>query len=178
MTPAQNAVIKADILANPDLNAPLMNGDGAWTIANLYNLIVVPNFFVWRTCIPTQEIFDAITWANLTPADAADGTQLWLNRAICCQGKQFNLQTILTGRDFIDASKANIRVGFQDALTQIPSGVGGTIRSAGWATLHLMMSRKATRLEKLLATGVGTQASPALMGFEGNVNYQTIQAAR
>lgn len=178
MTPSQNAVIKADILANPDLNSAPMNGDGAWAISDLYNLIAIPDFYVWRTNVPTQEIFDAITWANLTPADVADGTQIWLNRAMACQGKQFNIQTLVTGRDFINASKVNIRVGFQDALTQIPSGVGGANRAAGWATLQLIMSRKATRLEKLLATGAGTQAIPALMSFEGLVNYQTIQAAR
>lgn len=178
MTPAQNATIKADITASGDLNAFPNTSDGNDAIARLYNLRASPDFYVWRTNIPTQEVFEAITWANLTPNDAADGTQLWLNRAMACQGKQFNLQTILTGRDYIDASKTNLRAGFQDALTQVPSGVGGALRSAGWTTLQTVMSRKATRLEKLLATGTGSQATPATMGFEGSVNYSDITAAR
>lgn len=178
MTPAQNAAIKADIAANADLNAFPNTSDGNSEIAALYNAPAVPDFYVWRTNVPTAEVFDQIIWANLTPIDVPDTTQAWMNRSLACQGKQFNLQTILTGRDKIDASKANIRAGFQDALTAIPSGVGGANKQAGWANLQTALSRKATRLEKLLATGTGTQATPATMGFEGSVNYGDIGAAR
>lgn len=178
MTPAQNAAIKADIQANNDLNAFPNTSDGNDAIASLYNAPAVPDFFVWRTNVPTAEVFDQIQWAKLTPTDAPDTTQAWMNRSLACQGKQFNLQTILTGREFINAAKPNIRSGFQDALTNVPSGAGGATLAAGWAALQSTLSRKATRLEKLLATGSGTQAVPATMGFEGSINYSDIGTAR
>lgn len=178
MTPAQNAAIKADIAANSDLNVFPNTSDGNDAIANLYNAPASPAFYVWRTNVPTAEVFDQVQWAKLTPADSPDGTLAWQCRSLACQGKQFNLQTILTGRDYIDASKPNIRSGFQDALTGVPSGAGGVTQAAGWVALQQALSRKATRLEKLLATGAGTQPSPATMGFEGSVNYSDIGTAR
>lgn len=178
MTPAQNVLIKADIAANSDLNAFPATSDGDFEIARLYNLPAVPDFYVWRTNVPTAEIFDQVQWAKLTPTDTPDGTLAWQCRSLACQGKQFNLQTILAGRDKIDASKPNIRSGFQDALTGVPSGAGGATQAAGWVALQTTLSRKATRLEKLLATGTGSQATPATMGFEGSVNYSDITAAR
>lgn len=178
MTPAQNAAIKADIAANSDLNVFPNTSDGNFEIARLYNLAAAPDFYVWRTNVPTAEVFDMVQWAKLTPADAPDGTLAWQCRSLACQGKQFNLQTILTGRDKIDASKANIRSGFQDALTNVPSGAGGAGQPAGWGALQTALSRKATRLEKLLSTGNGTQASPGTMGFEGLVDYVAIGEAR
>lgn len=178
MTPAQNAAIKADIQANSDLNAFPNTSDGNSAIAVLYNAPAAPDFYVWRTDVSTAEVFDQIIWANLTPQDVPDTTQAWMNRSLACQGKQFNLQTILTGRDKIDASKSNIRAGLQDALTGVPSGAGGANKQAGWTALQKNLSRKATRLEKLLATGTGTQASPAVMAFEGSVTYPDIDAAR
>jgi hypothetical protein len=33
-------------------------------------------------------------------------------------------------------------------------------------------------VEKLLATGTGSDGSPATMGFEGPISYQDVQAAR
>lgn len=178
MTPAQNAAIKADIAANADMNTIPLGSDGSFAIASLYNATAVPDFFVWRTNVPTAEVFDQVQWAKLTPADAPDGTLAWQCRSLACQGKQFNLQTILTGRDKIDASKANIRSGFHDALTGVPSGASGATQAAGWVALQTALSRKATRLEKLLATGNGTQPSPATMGFEGAVSYSDIDTAR
>lgn len=186
LTNAQRLVIKADIIANNDLNAQPATADGALAIAALYNAIAAlynavasPDYFVWRSAMPTQEVFDAITWANLTPNDTPDGTQLWLNRAMACQGKQFNLQTILTGRQTIDPSKPNIRNGLQDALTNVPSGSSGNGRNAGWAALQLIMSRKATRLEKLFATGGnGSQATPGTLVIDGAIDYTDIELAR
>lgn len=173
MTPAQLASIKADVLAQPDL-AEMWSIGSPGGVADAYNAIASPDFFVWQTAVPASDIMDAITWANFTPADAPDGTQTWMNRSLACQGKQFNIQTLLVGRETINASRANIRNGLQDALTAIPSGAGGTNKSGGWTTVQTAIQRKATRLEKLLATGTGSSASPATMTFEGAIGYTTI----
>ena len=61
LTSAQQAAIKADILANPDLSAQPNNSDGAFEIARLYNLPASPTFLVWRTDAPTADIFDSIS---------------------------------------------------------------------------------------------------------------------
>src|SRR4051812_20994559 len=106
LTSAQLATLKADIQADPTLNAMPRTPDGYFDIAAAYN-VVTANFFVYRTNVPVQDIYDQIVWANLTPADAPDGTQLWLNRAMQCQGKQFNVQIILQGQTTINAAKAN-----------------------------------------------------------------------
>lgn len=178
MTPAQLATLKADILANNDLNVLPNNTDGAVAIAALYNADASPAFVVWKGSMPVSDVFDQVLWANLTPADPPDGTNAWLCRSLACQGKQFNVQTMLTGRDFINPSKSSIRAGLQDALTQIPSGLGGVNRSGGWTNLQTAMQRNATRFEKLFSTGTGTSQSPATMTLEGPVDYQDVQLAR
>lgn len=177
MNNAQLLLIKAAIQADSVLNAMPNTADDAFAIADALN-VSTADYFVWQTSMPATAVFDAITWANLTPQDVPDGTTTWTNRALCCQGKQFNVQTMLTGRESINPSKANIRAGLQDALTQVPSGAGGAARSAGWASVQTAMQRKATRAEKALSTGTGSAASPALLGFEGQLSYQDVLDAR
>lgn len=182
LTSAQLAAVKADILASGDLNANPNNADGNFAIAALYNQLASPDYFVWQTSVPVDAIADAIVFANMTPAQAPDGTQAWANRALQCQGKQFNLQNLLLGKSSINAAKANIRAAFQDCLTQLPSKSDGTNQAAGWVQVQLAMSRKATRVEKLLvnagAGGNGTQATPSTMGYEGAISYTDVEQAR
>ena len=176
LSTAQLATLKADILADATLNAKPNNSDGNTEIVDAYKVDAV--FTVWRSTTETDEVFNAVTWANLTPNYAADGTQLWLNRAMACQGKQFNVQTMLTGRTTIASGKVNVRAGLQDALTNVPSGTGGTTVAAGWVAVRDGMKRVANRGEKLLATGTGTFAAPADLGFEGSFTTDDIHAAR
>lgn len=182
MTLAQLQTIKADILANNDLNAFPNTSDGSDAIAKLYAVTAVPDFFVWATDVPIQTVYDQIAWASLTPTDAPDGTQLWLNRAMQCQGKQFNVQILLQGQTRINGAKVNIRAGLQDALTNVPSGVSGALVSAGWVPVRTALARKANRLEKLFAnttSGNGAAAATsATMVIEGTVNYADIDDAR
>lgn len=178
LTLTQKQAIKADIAANPDLSSQPQTGDGAYAIAQLYMLTAVPDYMVWNPTTATKDVMDAITWANLTPAVNADGTVPntidWANRSLACQGKQFNIQTMLAGRDLVDATKANLRAGLQDALTNVPSASGGAAVSAGWANVKVALTRKAARIEKLLASGLGTAASPSTMGYVGSISYQDI----
>ena len=64
LTAAQHVVVKADILANPDLAAQPAGADGSFEIARLYNLEAVPVFVVWRTDVPTKDIKKAINWTE------------------------------------------------------------------------------------------------------------------
>ena len=187
LTTQQLQIIKADIAASPDMNTLPANSDGSFEIARLYNLASTTD--VWRTDAPTKAIFDAINWSAYTPTDVpsvgdtAAQAVLFTNRLLSIQTKQMNLQNMLIGRETIDASKANIRAGLRDAVIALPSGTNGAAVSAGGAsgvTVLTACVRKATRIEKLLSTGpttIGT-VSANVMGFEGNVSYQDIEAAR
>ena len=158
LTAAQKATLKTAILNDPAANAFYGVGDLSG-LAGYYSAKASPTFYVYRTSVPTSEIFDAVTWANFTPSDAVPETtslanDIYQSRQLACQTKQMNLQTMLTGRDAIDGSKTNIRAGLQDALTNIPSGANGVNRAAGWVTLRdSVLVRAANRLEQLFATG-------------------------
>jgi hypothetical protein len=184
LSPAQLQTLKQDIAANTNLingvaiNTLPQNGDTNFDIANWYNGIASPDFYVYRNNIPVQEVYDKITWSNLTPSDVADGTQTWANRSLACQGKQFNLQIILQGQNQIDATKSNIRAGLQDCLTNIPSGAGGATVAAGWVTVRDSLYTPAKNAEKLFATGTGTTGSPATRVVYGNISAQDVDSAR
>jgi hypothetical protein len=183
MTPAQMAVIRADIDATPELSAFPNNSDGAIDICKLYNAPSDPVFNVWSTRAPVSSVYDAINWSNYTPTDAADDTVLYTNRLLAIQTKQMNLQSMLQGRETIDASKANVRAGLRDAVIALPSGAGGTSVSAGGssgATVMNALLRNATRLEALLSTSQATTGTVTanLLDFEGSVSYPLIDEVR
>ena len=177
VTEAQTATLRAIVLAEPSLATAVNNGDD-YAIAAWLNAQNDVAFYAWKTYLPTQDIFDNITWANFTPQDSPDGTQAWANRSLACQGKQFNLQTLLTGRESINPSKAKIRDGLQDALTAIPSGANGATKAGGWNAVVAVMYRTTTRAEKYLSTGTGTTASPAILIFEGFITAQEASVMR
>ena len=178
LTPSQLPVLKAAINAVPAWAALVNNEDTADFISSELDKAASPAFYVWKSSVPTGELFDAIVWANLTPSPVPDGTAAWTNRSLACQGKQFNLQTILTGRESINPSKSRIRNGLQDALTDVPSGNNGNARQAGWTEVLALLYRPATAGEKIFATGAGTDVSPALLVVEGKIGRQDIVEAR
>lgn len=177
LSPAQKATLKADILADPTASAFYDIGDLSG-LAGYYSALISPAFNVFRTAIPAAEVFDGVLWANFTPSDTvptdtALNNAIFQSRQLACQTKQMNLQTMLTGRDTIDGSKANIRAGLQDALTNIPSGANGATRSAGWTTVRDgVLARLSNRLEKLFAVGGNglTPATAATLVVEGELS--------
>lgn len=171
LTPAQLSTLKALALANqPAVDLIAIGNDVA--LAEWFNTQTTT--YVWRTAVPADEVFDAIMWANLTPVDAPDGTAEYTNRVLLCQAKQINLQIILQGRERIAGNKASLRNGLSDALLNVPSGAGGATQSAGWAGVKSALSRFATRAEAAFSVGLGTQASPSQLVFDGMIStYDT-----
>lgn len=182
----QQTALKAAILANPTWAAFPNDTDGNFNLATLLNLQAAPAFWVWSKTADLTAIKNAIIWANLTPADAPNGTQQWANNSLQCQGKQFNLQLILpqtTGFGVtFDASNDNLRLGLQDALTGVRSGVGGVSQSAGWTQVQQVLARRASEVEKLFAdTTIGngsTRPLSATLVFVGTVDANDVQLAR
>ncbi len=178
---AQRATLKAAILAdtNPLVIAALGGGEvgrNDTELARLYNLN--STFVAWRKDTLKSAIFGAITWKNMTPADAPDGTVLQTNRSLACQGKQFVLQTMLISPgETLDMSIQKIRDGVKDSVQNLPAGVNGAEVDAGWATIKIVSTRFVTVAEKLFATGAGTDATPGTPVFEGMIDIADIGGA-
>jgi len=182
LTQAQLQTLRAAIDANPTWAAYPHSGDGYYDLARAMNTEDSPAFYVWSTSADVAAVRAAVVWANLTPADAPDGTQAWANRSLQCQGKQFNLQMIVPFAGTINGADANLRAGLQDALTGIRSAAGGASQGAGWAAVAQALTRKAKYAEKALADtssgNGGAKNTPATLTFEGDVTAEDIQAAR
>lgn len=182
MTPAQLSTLKSAILADQTMAAKPMTSGGALEIAGILNAAASPAYNVWRSSTAASDILDSITWANLTPADTADGTILYQNRVLVCQAKQMNIQILLQGRDSLATGRTSVRGGLSDALQGVPSGAAGAPLDAGWAgagKVKAAITRQASVVEKLFATGGnGTTATPSNLGYEGPISSDDVQAAR
>jgi len=177
----QLAALKTAINAETDQNVvDALALENFPAIADFYNADSNPEFTVWKSATLVDDIFNAIAWKKLTPEDTPDDSVLFTNVALACQGRQFNVQTMLVGRETIHSGDNSIRQGFQDALTDVPSGaiVGGVAatQAAGWNAVKIAMQRTASRAEALLASGDGINGTANLV-FEGTLSFQDVQAA-
>jgi hypothetical protein len=165
LTTAQLTALKNDIAVDPVLSLKPNTSDGAFDIAAAYNALADPDFWVWRT---------NVTKSELTNSTGPDGTTFtWAGNGFITRsaGEQAAWGELFASGS-IDASKANVRQAFVDIF----SGTGNA--AANRTHLNAVARRKASRLEKLFATGTGSTASPAVMGYEGTVSGDDVQAAR
>ena len=174
LTPAQCTTLKALAMADQTAAALIAAGNDMG-LADWFNTPTAN--YIWRSSVPVDEVFDAITWANLTPVDVPDSSAAYTNRALLCQAKQINLQILLQGRERVSGAKATIRAGLSDALLKVPSGASGAEQSAGWAAVKAVLSRFATRAEAALAPN-GTQAAPATPVFDGMLIWADMPAIK
>jgi len=157
LTTQQKQTLKAFILSDPVLSQFPTNSDGSYAIADLLNKPADPAFVVWKTDVSIDEIMrNGMDWArvdNLSVGKARIWD--WLGR----------LGTI-------NAAKVNVRAGIDAAW------VGTAADLAVRAAVYTHCKRSATVLEKLFATGAGTDATPATMVIEGAIGYQQVDEAR
>lgn len=179
-TPAQKAIILADIAAKQQAAQPLFGITNEDKIAEYYNTLSATS--VWRTEVPTKTMRAAITLSSYTPNDAADNTATFTNRALLAQTKQMNLQMMLQGITNIDMSLPQARADLRDAVIQLPTGAAGAMVSAGGAsgsTTLTACTRMARNIELLLAAGsqasdtTGT-VSARVLGYEGSISGQNV----
>jgi hypothetical protein len=156
LTPAQLQTLKTDIESDPALNAEPMNSDGAYAIAQAYNALAAPAFIVWKTNVPRNEVGKTFVASALAAITA---------------GNNDKLANFAAWNEVVNPSRADQRAFFDDVFSV---AAGASTRAA----LLVLWKRTATRLEKLFATGTGSDASPATMVVEGQIPYQDVEAAR
>jgi hypothetical protein len=155
LTTAQLQALKAAINADGALAALPHNDDAAFTIAAAFNALASPAFIVWRTNIPTKDVRKVVVWTEMNGI---------------AQVPLMNWYSGILANGIVDASDANVRQGIADIF----AGPGA---AATRTALVAMAKRSATRAEKLFATGTGSDGSPAVMVFEGNLSYQDVVSA-
>jgi hypothetical protein len=150
LTPQQNTIVAAYVAATPELSSLQPSADNAFAIANAMNAIASPAFIVWKTNVDPDEIMkNGMDWTRVDNLSVGKA-RIW---------------DWLTRLGTMNASKPNVRAGI-DA-----TWVGTAADLAVRASVYVHCKRSATVIEKLLATGTGSDATPATMGYEGSVNY-------
>jgi hypothetical protein len=155
LTVGQRTALAANITASSEFNAIPHTENGAYAIADAYNT-PTSAFVVWKTSLNADEVMrNGIDWTrvdNLSVGKARIWE--WMSRL-----------------GSFDCSKTNIRSGIDAAW------VGTAADLAVRAYVYTQCKRLATRVEKLFATGTGTDATPALLVFEGAINYRDVADA-
>ena len=149
LTPAQKATLKTAIQADSTANAFYVSGDLSG-LADYLNAPASPSFTVWKTLVPISGVGNAVVATDLAGLSTLNATRLQ------------TIVTLLSGG--VNPTRADTRQFFDDVF----SGSGG---AATRASLLILWKRLATRVEKILATGTGSDASPATSGFESPLSY-------
>lgn len=164
LTTAQLQTIKADIVADPTLAAIPNTHDDNQRIADAYNAAAAPDFLVWRTAVREAEYTN-----QASPQGTTWSWPAFIARSV---GEQ-NGWARMFAPGSVNPSLANVRQGFADIFS-------GTQNNAPAQRTHLqdMSMRRATRAEKLFASGTGTTTAPAMLVFEGVITYIDVDNAR
>jgi hypothetical protein len=168
MTPAQKATLRTHILANATqlpfgggtasiatvFGAASLGAGDAALIADHYNGFgAAGTHTVWKTGVGITEVGDAINGTELAGLSSLNNTRLQTLVALSANG--------------INPTLANRRQFFDDVF----SGAGGVNTRAA---LLVLWKRLCRVVEKVFATGTGSDASPATLTFEGTVSGNDI----
>lgn len=166
LTTAQLQTIKADIVANSDLNVHPNTPDGNSAIAHLYNLTASPTYWVYRTAVLKTDFTNSVGPDGTTFTFVDNG---FITRSA---GEQAAWRELFDQTGTTNPSLANVRQAFVDIF----SGTGNA--AANRTHMAAVARRQATRVEDLLATGAGTTASPSQLGAEGVITFDQVALAR
>lgn len=151
LTPAQSLVLHALAAADPTASAFMAMGNDTELAAWLNE---PTTHIVWRSVLTPKQARAAIVQAA-TQLDALT------------VGKRDALLWLASGD--LDVSNAAVRAAIDDLC-----GSQATLKSA----LQDAQRRACNRAEKALATGTGTSAVPALLGWEGNISINDVSLVR
>ncbi len=150
LTKAQLLTLKAAILneTNPTFVGYRTANDKP-SMAGWFNDDSSPAFIVWKTNVPLAQVGIAFNSSEVAGLTTANTNRLQVMAAF--SGGGFN------------PSVADVRAGFDSIF----NGAGGANTRAA---LLVLWKRTARRLEKLYATGTGSDAAPAQLVFEGTID--------
>lgn len=158
----EKGVLAADILKDLALAALSHVGDSAVVIADAYNKAASPAYWVWRTTLFVQELYEIVTdegttwsWDAYIARSPAERDS-WRDR-------------IATG--VLNPSLPHVR----EALLALFVG-SDALSVAQRAHILAVSRRQARRAEVLVATGKGTQLEPSLLVGEVVLDYQYVLA--
>lgn len=153
----QKQVLKTHITNDAILAAKPNTLDGAWDIANALNQVASPDFIVWKTSVDTDSVMkNGMDWTRVDNLSVGKA-RIW---------------EWMTRPGSFNPSKANVRAGID--ATWVGTAADLLVRAA----VYVHCKRQATIVEKLFASGTGSNASPAVMDFEGQISPQDVYDAR
>lgn len=177
LTAPQKATVKAAILADNTLSSKPNNSDGNFEIARQLNLAASPAYWVWRTNVSRQEIYNntsdvATTWDwTFYKNQSATEQNAWVQMFM---GDQANF------------AQVNLRAGIGKIFTAGASVNRDHALAVGRRTCSV--------IEKLLAIAVasppantgndgiagnrGKTTNPDVMTFEGAITGDDVESAR
>lgn len=151
LTTQQLATLRAGVFADPAATALLAAGN--WQAVRDW-LNEVGTAVVWRSSVATKEVGNAVNYIAVEAMTDA-------NRG------RINTFYVMNPESF-DPSRSDMRTYWANTFSGALGGQGQTTRDA----LEALWRRLATRAERLLATGTGTQVAPAVLTWEGFVDDQ------
>lgn len=155
LTTAQKTTLKAAIIANSTWNAFPNSEDGNFNLAELLSKeFPTPDYIVWKNSVTTKEVKNVIDWVEYLALTVTEKSTFEL----------------MISNGIIDPSNANIRAGIANIFDAQQSNTRNALIALG--------KRKATHIEKIFATGTGSDASPSVMGFEGKISGADVASAR
>ena len=150
-TPAQLLVIRAAILAETDPVLVQFRTDGALgAVAEFFN--GESAFIAWKTKVPLAQVGDNFVGTDVSGLSTANATRLQLIADYSQAG--------------VNPSLADRRAMFDDVF--------GAAGAATKAKLLVLWKRPARRIEKVFATGTGTDLAPGLLVYEGTLNVNDV----
>lgn len=154
MTPAQLETLKTALLADPALAQYIVDYRDD-LIRDYYNAPADPAYIVWRTSVTRQEIlqngFDWTRLDNLSVGKARVWSDIFVDGSL-------------------NPSKPNVRAGIESVW------VGTAADLAVRAAVYVHCKRSANRVERLFATGTGSDAVPGVLVFEGEITTSDVSA--
>ena len=145
----QIATLRTTVLAEPTL-ATARNTGNDQAIADWLNAVGAPPYIAWKSRVLFQEVADATFAAELATITSANVSRYSTLMQISPNG-------IIPTTDR--------RAAFEDIF----SGANGVNTRTKLGNAGTLWKRQASRAEGLLATGIGTDASPGTLTFEGVV---------
>lgn len=154
LTPAQSATLRTAVLAEPSLANAVLTGDD-YAIAAWCN--APTSWVVYKSVLSRHDILTKTspTGTSFTWAGGA-----YITRA---QGERDAFREMFNDTGTVNPGDPKI----QSAFLDIFSGAGG---APNRTHILALSKRTATNAERVLSTGLGTDANPATLTFEGEVS--------